>query len=207
MHEQKTSEIIAQLKKIKKTKGYTYQSIYEMIKKSGGLVSMATIKRIFADGSEEKNFRYEDSIRPIVIALVGKEQKEPQEGQAMSIAEQEANALRAVALLKEDMIQELRDENQRLKEEYDIRLKYIKEESTKKSEHIATLTEQLKKKDKNNFWLTLIIILLTLLIIAALIIDRINPDLGYFWRSVSAMIQGNSVSSMLENGAGSGIVL
>lgn len=192
MNEQKIREIIEQLKEIRKAKGLTIQRIFEMVQETGEYVSPATIKRIFAEGSEERNFRYEDSIKPIMIALVGKDIVEPPEGHTMSIAEQEANALRAVAALKEDMIQELKDENKRIKEDLDVRLKYVKDESDRKTQHIADLTRQTEKKDKSIFWLTFIIIALSLLIITALIVDRINPDLGYFWRSMSAIVSGNS---------------
>lgn len=202
MSEQKIKEIIAQLKEIRKVRGLTYQRIFEMVEESGGNGSLATIKRVFADRSEERSFRYEDSLRPIVIALIGKDPVEPQEGETMSIAEQEANALRTVAALKEDMIAELREENRQLTESYEKKLEYIKEESAQKSLLITTLTQQINRKDKAIFWLVLAVIALSVLIIAALIIDRINPHLGYFWRNVGAILSGGEVSGtgMIDGG-------
>ena len=44
--------------------------IMELMEERGQFVSEATIKRVFADGSEEQNFRYQDSIAPIADVLL-----------------------------------------------------------------------------------------------------------------------------------------
>lgn len=61
---------IKRLKQIKEEQGLTIPQIMEMMEKRGLFVSEATIKKVFADGSEEKNFRYQDSIAPIADVLL-----------------------------------------------------------------------------------------------------------------------------------------
>lgn len=179
MHEQKVKEIIAQLKEIRNAKGYTYQRIFDMVEESGGFVSLSTIKRVFAEGSEENHFRYEYSIRPIAIALIGADPTEPHDGETMSIAEMETNALRKIALLKEDMIQELHSENQRLQDEYATRINYLKGESEKKSAHIASLTDQINRKDRLILVLAGGFLGLLVLVCIALVVDVLHLDIGF----------------------------
>lgn len=179
MANERTAKIIRQLKEIREKRELTYQNILDMVEESGNYVSFSTIRRVFAEGSEEQNFKYHDSIKPIAIALIGKEPTEPQDGETKSIAEMETNALREIALHKEDMIQELHAENQRLQDEYAIRINYLKEESTKKSEHIATLTAQLSKKDRTILTLAAGLIGLLMLICVTLFVDVSRLDIGF----------------------------
>ena len=61
---------IHRLKQIKSEQGLTVPKIMELMEDRGQFVSEATIKRVFADGSEEQNFRYQDSIAPIADVLL-----------------------------------------------------------------------------------------------------------------------------------------
>ena len=61
---------IHRLKQIKAEQGLTVPKIMELMEDRGQFVSEATIKRVFADGSEEQNFRYQDSIAPIADVLL-----------------------------------------------------------------------------------------------------------------------------------------
>ena len=62
-----TREIILKLKEIKQSKNLSLNDIVDM---TGGMVSKTTVQRVFADGSEEISFRYEETIRPIANALL-----------------------------------------------------------------------------------------------------------------------------------------
>ena len=42
----------------------------KMMEERGQFVSEATLKKIFQDGSEEKNFRYQDTIMPVADVLL-----------------------------------------------------------------------------------------------------------------------------------------
>ena len=61
---------IHRIKQIKTEQGLSIPKIMDLMEERGQYVSEATIKRVFADGSEEQNFRYQDSIAPIADVLL-----------------------------------------------------------------------------------------------------------------------------------------
>ncbi len=65
-----TREIILKLKEVREEKGLSYGDILEIMEKQGDFVSKATLSRLFAEGSEDCSFKYEETIRPIAKALL-----------------------------------------------------------------------------------------------------------------------------------------
>lgn len=61
---------IRRLKEIKAEQELSISKIMEMMESRGQYVSEATLKKVFADGSEDKPFRYQDSIMPIADVLL-----------------------------------------------------------------------------------------------------------------------------------------
>lgn len=61
---------IKRLKQIKQEQGLSIPQIMEIMEKQGKFVSEATLKKLFSDGSEEKPFRYQDSIAPVADVLL-----------------------------------------------------------------------------------------------------------------------------------------
>lgn len=61
---------IHRLKEIKNEQGLSIQKIMELLEARGQFVSEATLKKLFSDGSEEKNFRYQDTIMPVADVLL-----------------------------------------------------------------------------------------------------------------------------------------
>ena len=61
---------IVKLKKIKEEQNLSISKIMDLIEERGQFVSEGTLKKIFADGSEEKNFRYQDTIAPLADVLM-----------------------------------------------------------------------------------------------------------------------------------------
>ena len=61
---------IERLKRVKAEQGLSVSKIMEMLESKGKFVSEATVKRIFSEGSEEFNFRYQDSIAPLADVLL-----------------------------------------------------------------------------------------------------------------------------------------
>lgn len=61
---------IRRLKEIKAEQQLSYTQIMKMLEDAGQYVSEATLKKVFADGSEEKSFRYHDTIMPIADVLL-----------------------------------------------------------------------------------------------------------------------------------------
>lgn len=61
---------IHRLKEIKAEQGLSIPQIMDMLEERGQFVSEPTLKKIFSDGSEEKNFRYQDTIMPVADVLL-----------------------------------------------------------------------------------------------------------------------------------------
>ena len=61
---------IHRLKEIKTEQGLSIPQIMNMLEERGQFVSEPTLKKIFSDGSEEKNFRYQDTIMPVADVLL-----------------------------------------------------------------------------------------------------------------------------------------
>lgn len=61
---------IKRLKQIKQEQGLSIPQIMDLMEKQGKFVSEATLKKLFSDGSEEKPFRYQDSIAPVADVLL-----------------------------------------------------------------------------------------------------------------------------------------
>lgn len=61
---------IHRLKEIKAEQGLSIPQIMKMMEERGQFVSEPTLKKIFSDGSEEKNFRYQDTIMPVADVLL-----------------------------------------------------------------------------------------------------------------------------------------
>ena len=61
---------IRRLKDIKAEQGLSITKIMDMLEARGQYVSEPTLKKIFAEGSEEKNFRYQDTIMPVADVLL-----------------------------------------------------------------------------------------------------------------------------------------
>jgi len=61
---------IHRLKEIKEQQQLSIAQIMDMMEKRGLYVSEPTLKKLFAKGSEEKHFRYQDSIAPVADVLL-----------------------------------------------------------------------------------------------------------------------------------------
>lgn len=61
---------IKRLKEIKAEQNLSIQKIMDIMEERGQYVSEPTLKKIFADGSENQNFRYQDSIAPVADVLL-----------------------------------------------------------------------------------------------------------------------------------------
>ena len=71
----RSQDLIRQLKEVKARNEITYPRIMERLEKNGKFVSLTTLRRVFADGSERlaENFNYETTLLPIAEALLNAE--------------------------------------------------------------------------------------------------------------------------------------
>ena len=138
-----TKELIIKLKQVRKEKNLSLNDIVEM---TGNYLSKTTVQRVFADGSENVSFRYDDTLRPLVRALLG-DIDTIEEGDDLDV-----KAMKNLLQLKIQRINELE------KQIGDLRLLMAeeKEKSHAKHEkerqqyerHIKLLDEQIQIKDK-----------------------------------------------------------
>lgn len=137
-------EIILQLKQIKEERELSCGEIHKMITESGEDISLATVKRVFSDGSEGQGFRYNDSIRPIVQVLLSVKEETP-------LNDTEVDTLKNVVLLKDGMISELNATVRALEEKLNEAMtKYedCRESRAVLREEVAFLREQIRGKDE-----------------------------------------------------------
>jgi transcriptional regulator with XRE-family HTH domain len=68
--QESTKQVIRQLKEVRNEKQLSFQAIIDMMEANGEYISKSTLSRVFSDGSENLNFKYDDTIRPIADALL-----------------------------------------------------------------------------------------------------------------------------------------
>ena len=81
-----------------------------MVEASGGITSISTIRRVFAQGSEYENFSYRNTIQPISHALLAISEPEKVTDVDENVLQAQLDALKQVAELKDAMIADLQRE-------------------------------------------------------------------------------------------------
>lgn len=140
-----TKDIIIKLKEVREEKGLSYGDILDMMEKNGDFVSKTTISRVFADGSEEMSFRYEETIRPIANALLDIETIEDTD-------DMDIRAMKSLLKYKLQVIEELEHKVSKLESSLDKeKVKYhekLDKERDRFNRSIDFLKEQISLKDK-----------------------------------------------------------
>ena len=150
--QERISEIILQLKQIRIERGLSLQDVHDLVAATGGYLSLSSIKRVFAEGSEHQNFRYHDTIQPLVRALLGVTQETPENN---DITANEIDALKNVILLKDSIIKELQKENealtaknQELLEDSQHKVEYLREQITRLRQEVDGWRAENERKAK-----------------------------------------------------------
>lgn len=155
----KTKEIIIKLKEVRDEKGYSLNDIVDLVEKNGDFISRSYIQRVFAEGSEDNSFRYEDTIRPIANALLDIDRIEAEDDmdtQAMKTLLQYKNQritelerqleLAAAALDKEKVKYHEKLDKERERSQRSI--EFLKEQISYKDKRMDLLLDSVEKKDK-----------------------------------------------------------
>ena len=130
-----TKELVLKLKAAQKER---HLSVNDILDLTGNRISATTIRRvIFTDGSEDSSFRYEDTLRPLVKALLDMDIEETDD--------MDTKALKSLLKLKIQRIEELENH---IKEEKIKNLEKMEKERTQYEAHIKHLEEQIAIKDK-----------------------------------------------------------
>lgn len=136
-----TPEVIRKLKSVKEQQNLSIPKIKEKVDATGVCLSMTTLRRVFADGSEEDNFHYENTIRPIAQALlidadddVGYRAK--------------AETFKAIIRMKEEKIEELRSQLEAFRKEQDEKCEECRKRQDFLRAQIDLKDQRMDRKDE-----------------------------------------------------------
>ena len=140
-----TKDVILKLKEVKKEKNLSLDKIFSLIEQNGEFVSKTTLSRIFSDGSEEKGFRYEMTLRPIANALLDIETIEIDD-------DIDTQAYKSILKLKKNLLEDLEKQNAELKDELQkAKMKYhekMAQELSKYQKSLDFAMNQIELKDQ-----------------------------------------------------------
>lgn len=126
-----THDLILRMKAIKEEQHLSTQDIERMLDAAGYHVSQNSIRKVFADGSENKNFRFHDTIQPISRVLFGIYGSDTDDS--------EVEGLKAAIRVKDELITKLEQELSRTKTETGDRIEFFKHQIALKDERIDRL--------------------------------------------------------------------
>jgi len=154
-----TKEIIVKLKEVREKKELSYNDILALMEKNDDFLSKSTLSRIFAEGSEDTNFDYENTIRPIAKALLDMETIEDDDTM-------DVQALKSLLRYKIQRIEELEKQvkgletaldkekiksHEKLEKERELanrRIDFLKGQVSLKDKRMDMLLEAVFEKDK-----------------------------------------------------------
>ena len=140
-----TRDIILKLKEVRDEKGLSYNDILKLMEENNDFLSKSTISRVFAEGSEEMSFKYEETIRPIANALLDIENIEEDDNM-------DTKAMKSLLKYKLQRIEELEKKVEQLESALDReKIKYhekLDKEREQFDNRIDFLKNQIDLKDK-----------------------------------------------------------
>ena len=140
-----SKDLILKLKEVREEKGLSYGDILDLMEKNGDFLSKSTISRVFAEGSEEMSFRYEETIRPIANALLDIENTEDTD-------DLDTQAMKSLLKYKIQRIEELEQQITKLETALDKeKIKYHEKMDKERAQFIRSidfLKEQISYKDQ-----------------------------------------------------------
>jgi len=184
-------ELLQKLRVAKDAKGLSYQDIVDITEENGEAVSLSTVKRIFQKDSSLDDFRYHQTVRPIIRAVLGMDEETEKPAAKPSLAQAEQyyatiEGLKAVVELKHEQLVALQKENNRLTSELaDLKvdrkeqLSETKADYQKKIDHLKEEILWYKGSLKWHRRVVLILGIIVALAIAALVIDLAVGGIGW----------------------------
>lgn len=140
-----TKDIIIKLKEVRAEKGLSFGDILNLMEENGDYLSKSTISRVFAEGSEEQSFKYEETIRPIAKALLDMETIEENDNM-------DVRAMKSLLKYKIERIEELEHQIEQVNSFIDKQKiqfhEKLDEERERFNRSIDFLKEQIAYKDK-----------------------------------------------------------
>lgn len=133
-----SKDLILKLKEVKKRDNLSLSMIEELTEKNGEHVSKTTLSRVFADGSEDTIFKFENTLKPIANAILDIDTIEEDDSL-------DTQALKIMLQYKARRIRELEYELDREKVKHHEKLDKEREQSRRSIEY---LKKQIDIKDK-----------------------------------------------------------
>lgn len=134
MLQKRIAEIIRNLKRVRNENGLTISEIVNICEKNGEAVSETTVKKVFADGSETFGFNYENTLKPIINAILGDHEETAETDMMISVAQ-----------YKEIKIKHLEEQLARMEESYKRRIEFLKQQIDIKDDRIDKRDEMISK--------------------------------------------------------------
>lgn len=133
-------ELIRQLKESKEKNEVTYPRIIERLEKNGKYLSLSTLRRVFADGSEANagSFNYETTLLPIAEVLLNAEDVPTPKDSPYSL---EIDGLKAVIHVQNEEIARLHE----IKEHLESRITFLLEQIDKKDRRMDEKDEIIRR--------------------------------------------------------------
>lgn len=127
-----SKNVILKLKEVREEKNLSFNDILSLMEKNGDFLAKSTLSRVFAEGSEECSFRYDETIRPIAKALLDIEEIEADDNT-------DVRAMKSLLKYKIERIEDLERQLEQTKLEYaEFKVKHL--------ERIEKLQEEHQKK-------------------------------------------------------------
>ena len=136
----RSQELIRQLKEIKEKNEITYPRLMDRMEKNGKMVSLTTLRRVFADGSEMNAdaFNYETTLLPIAEVLLNAEDVPTP---ADSPYAKEIDGLKSVIHVQNEEIARLHE----IKEHLEDRITFLLEQIEKKDRRMDEKDETIRR--------------------------------------------------------------
>lgn len=134
MLQKKKSEIIRNLKRVRTENGLSINEIVKLCEDNGEPVSETTVKKVFADGSEALGFNFDNTLKPIINALLGDHEETAETDMMISVAQ-----------FKEAKLKDLEAQMARMEESYKRRIEFLKNQIEIKDARIDKRDEMISK--------------------------------------------------------------
>lgn len=158
--EKSIHDLIVNLKEVRETSKQSYEDIVRGVEANGEAVSLTTVRKIFAEGSEDVGSFKWKTLQPIARLLLGFDASEIYNPSNAKLYFEQLEAAKADIEYRE--------------KEKALLLQHAEE----RTEAIAALRKQLKT---NRFITFILAASMFVLAVAVLILDFTNPDIGFFY--------------------------
>lgn len=125
-----THDFVLKLKRVQREHHLSPQDIYDLLESEKKHVCINTIKKIFADGSENEHFRYKDTLEPIAEVFAAK---------YGNLDDAETEVILADLAVKDELIQRRERELEECRADARNRIDYLKHQIALKDQRIDKL--------------------------------------------------------------------